>query len=690
MPKPAGIPKVSKAPKLGKLFRKPLSEADFQKKILKAIEQPQDREFLSASFEAKEGVMVPKAGLDAKAAARIGKLGKTILANRGLLKAGPLLASTLVAGGVAVYGVFFLNSSLERLIELALESVFEARADVIGLRFDPVEMDFSMSGLTIADRDAPMTNLVETGRIALNLNPEALLLGRVHIEEASVSTIALGTPRSFPGSLPGKAPKPAEAKPEGPSGPPLVDLAAFDANALLERELDKLSAPDAWTDAGTAYDDAKAEWTARIDASRLAVSRMKESSRAALAIEPAKIATAADAAAAIAKVKEAIDATKAASTEALAVAGGVAADIETARSLERAAREALSSDLAYLLSLVDFRSGAAMGMLEPVLREVLSSKAETALYYGRRALEAALKIRELALKSRPDSSEDSAVLDDEVSNGRDIHFKSLWPVFRLDRLAASFRSGDAEWSAILEFVSTDPDLVPGATALSLGWKRTPSAIEAKAVADLRTSSSDAFAVRFSVGSVPFKLTDQLSSLGLDGLAGLADISGSVAGPKAGGFLATVDARASGLEVLGSSGTIGTIVSDALGRAEVLDADLEWSAVPGGKDSFRAATNVDELIASALADLAAKYATKARNDIEQAVSAWAADSLAPLLGSKSAVDGLLGAARGDEKAVGEIKTGLDRKLADLEARAKTLAAGLLPGLPTLPSLPSIKP
>lgn len=690
MPKPADIAKAAKAPKLGKLFRKPLSEADFQRKILKAIEQPQDRDFLSASFEARDGVMVPKPGLDAKAAARIGKLGKTILANRGLLKAGPLLATTLVAGGAVVYGAFFLNSSLERLIEMALESVFEARSDVIGLRFDPIGMDFSMSGLTIADRDAPMTNLVETGRIALFLNPEALLLGRVHIEDASVAAIALGTPRDFSGALPNKPARISEPEPEEPAGPPLVDLAAFDAKALLRREMDKLKSAEAWTDAGAAWDGAKSEWSARAEASKAAVARLKDSSRAVLALEPAKIATAAEAASAIAKVKEAIEAAKGATGEAVAVAGGLAGDVEAARALEKAARDALSADLAYLLSLVDFRSGAAAGVLEPVLREVLSSKAETALYYGRRALEAALKIRELAQRSRPENLDSPESVAEDVSKGRDIRFKSDWPAFRLDRLAASFRAGDAEWSAALEFVSTDPDLVPGATALSLGWIRGATVVETTAVADLRSASPDAFAVRFRASSVPFRLTDQLSVIGLDGLAGLADVSGSVSGPKAGGFVAAIGAKAAGLRVLGSSGTIGTIVAGALGKTGYLDADLEWSSVPGGEDSFKADTNVDELIASALSEMTAKYVAKARAEIEQAVSAWASDSLAPLLGSKSSVEGLLGAARGDEKAVGEIKTALDRKLADLETRAKTLAAGALPGLPALPTLPSLKP
>lgn len=690
MPKPVGLAKGPKGPKLGKLFRKPLSEADFQRKILEAIEQPQDREFLSASFEVKDGVMVPKPGLDAKAAARIGKLGKTILSNRGLLKAGPLIATTLVAGGVAVYGAFFMNSSLERLIELALESVFEARSDVIGLRFDPIGMDFSMSGLTIADRDAPMTNLVETGRIALFLNPEALLLGRVHIEEASVATIALGTPREFSGALPEKPAKISAPEGEKPVGQPFVDLAAFDAKALLERELDKLAAPAAWKAAGSAWDGAKAEWTARAEASRVAVAQMKESSRAVLTIEPAKIATAAEAASAIAKVKEALDATKAAAAEATAVSGGIAANVDSVRILEKAARDALARDLAYLVSLVDLKSGAAAGVLEPVLREILSAKAETALYYGRRALEAALKIRELALKSRPESAGEKPDAARDVSKGRDIRFRSDWPAFRLDRLAASFRSGDADWSATLEYVSTDPDLVPGATALSVGWSRAPSTIEARAVADLRTSSTDAFSVRFGASSVPFKLTDQLSAIGLGGLVGVAELSGSVAGPKSGGFVATVDANASALSVLGSSGTLGGIVAGALEKAGYLEAALEWRAVPGTADSFAADTNIDELIASALAEIAARYAAKARAEIERAVSAWAGETLAPLLGSKASVESLLGAARGDDKAVGELKGSLDRKLAELEARAKTLASGLLPGLPALPTLPARKP
>jgi hypothetical protein len=242
------------------MFRKTYTEKQLKKKLLRFIEQEGDREFLLSCFELKDGLyrlkdgLAEDAGTDSKEAdgvapeaagfaeggvksvKRLKTLERAIKINRkGAVKILPLaVLAALIAGGVFFF-ITLMDPLLERLLERALENVFEAKCDVIGFHLGLLRFRVGAASVTAANRDEPMKNLFETGRVEIRLRPQAALRGKVYIEELRADSLRFGTPRAVSGALPQYAAKIA-ARRAAPPAPPLVDLARFEPMGLLNRD----------------------------------------------------------------------------------------------------------------------------------------------------------------------------------------------------------------------------------------------------------------------------------------------------------------------------------------------------------------------------------------------------------------------------------------------------------------------
>jgi len=677
--------KPNKAAKAPKAFRKPIPAKAFDKKYARMLEQDKDVAFFRSCFEERDGAFVAKGDLDGKSAKRLKALGKAIKANRGVFKAGPTIALALVGGGAVVFGLFFMNPTLERAAESGLAAAFGARADIDGLRFSPFGMTVSVAGLAIADRDAPMTNLVETGRLELRLNAAAALRGKVYIEEAAAESIAAGTARAESGALPGS---PARAgagagKPAKEAAPPMVDLKAFDAGALLEREKAKLSSTAAYESAGAAYDEANARWKARAASSGAAVEGLEASTRSVLAIDVKKLTTPDAVAKALADAKAATESVKTAVAEADAVQKGVKADMDSVAKLEKAAKSALADDMGYLKSLVDPSSGVAMAALEPSVREILSDKAERYLYYAGRALEILSAVRAEDDDEKPKDAPAAA-----YGRGRDVRFPATaYPAFRLGLLKSDFRAGDTDWAVTLREISTEPALVAAPSAFSLSAKQGGSSVGADVVIDLREAGKASWAAELAGAGLALDLGDALKDAGLGAFS--ADLAGSgvANGEERGRLALELDLDLTRARVGSPSGTFGTALAGAIAGVETIEADIAYEKAPDGSDGFRLRTNLDDIVADAVKAMAGQYAKKAMADVEAAARAYAADELEGKLASKEELDDVFAAVKGDKAAADGVKAKLDQKIKALEDRARSLGADALKGI--APSLPSIR-
>lgn len=654
---------AKKAPKPASIYRKPISEKVFRSKYLKLLELPADRALLESSFTLTEGHYSLRQDLAPQDLERLNKLASAIRANRGALKTGPLVAVVLLGGGIAVFGLFFMNPLLERAAERGLEAAFGARAEIASFRLQPLRLRVSMASLAVADRERPMKNLFETGRIEFRLSPASLLRGRIYIEEASAASIAVGTPRKSSGALPGTPEPPTPPARPVAEVPPLVDLAAFDAAGLLEREKSKLAVTALYAEAAAAFEKASAAWKDRVAEGKKRADELKVGATGLLALDPRSLTTPEAVARAVADARRVAETTSAAVGDFDQVAAGVRSDLEAAQALEGKARKAVAEDFARLRTYVDPRSGAALGALEPSIKELLSDRAEVYLYYGRRALAAAEKLS-AAKEDKP------AVV---TRRGRDVRYPSATlPRFRLGLLASTFSVGDRAWSVELREVSSDPDLVPSPTTLKIAVKGGGEALSAEAVADLRSASGGTYSARVQGEGFPVDLGTSLSQAGFGSVTGIAAFTATLDGKADASIQARGSIALTRPAVAAPRGLLATAVADAFASAGAVRMDAAYRrAPPGGEDGFELSTNLDDLVAAAMRATAERYAKKALAELDSALQAYVGKELAGKLVAKEDLKALASFAAGDKTAVSQLSASVEAKRAALEARGTAL-------------------
>ncbi len=686
--KTAKAPKSpKKAPKPHSLFRKAIPKALFTKRILGLIEQEKDKAFLLSSFAEGELSYTLKPGLSAAELKRLSKLAAAIKANRGILKAGPLIGIILLVSGIALFALFFMNPLVESAAQSALQGLFSAKVEIAQLRFEPWRSRLSLSSLKIADKDSPMQNLIDTGRIELRLNTAALLRGRLYIEEASAASLAFGTARASSGALSGAAPATeptaAEDSLKKDAAPPMIDLGKFDAQALLERERDKLASTAAYAAAGEAYAEASNRWKGRVDSSSAALTSLRTSSQRALAIDPRNIKTIAAATSAISDVQQALGAAKTTAAEASSIYGDIRRDAESLTSLALDAKKAFDTDFAYLRSLVDPKSGAALAMLEPSIRQILSERAQVYLHYGLRALEVASR-----LKASAPQKEGGPKKKPLLAKGRDVSYPGQrYPRFRLGLLSSDFSLGGDHWKIELKEWSSEPQLVQDPTSISVVYTSASGmGIEAQAQAQLGSelAQDQSYQVRAQGRGIAFDLADAFASAGLGGFSANLDAQLGLTGNQAGSVQLELGMKMLDPKVARAEGNFGKAIASALVKNKGLKADIAYSKSPASKEKFSLKTDIDKLVQAAIAEILSNYTKQALAELDRAMKRYLAEELSPQLGSKAELDALLERARSGNLETEGIRSNLEGKLKELEAKAKTLGASVLPGI-KLPGL-----
>ncbi len=117
-----------------------------------------------------------------------------------------LLSNLRWKGFVVVFlvlvGLYFvLPNAIKSGLESLLESSFDARASIHTVEIDYSASKLKLTDVSVADKDAPMTNLFELQSVVIDCNFYAALTGRVIIDEMSVEGLQLATPRTFSGEL---------------------------------------------------------------------------------------------------------------------------------------------------------------------------------------------------------------------------------------------------------------------------------------------------------------------------------------------------------------------------------------------------------------------------------------------------------------------------------------------------------
>jgi len=147
-----------------------------EKKILRHLQLPGDKDFAAGLFTSdEEGSFSLKKEISPSELKRVIKLDKAVKSARGSVRTGKLLLFGLIFGALILFNIFFKDKLIERVMENSLEMVFKAKVEITGLRASLLKGSLSFNALAIGDKDHPMTNLVETGPVTIDIRTWQLL-----------------------------------------------------------------------------------------------------------------------------------------------------------------------------------------------------------------------------------------------------------------------------------------------------------------------------------------------------------------------------------------------------------------------------------------------------------------------------------------------------------------------------------
>ena len=667
----------------GKL-KKPIKEKVFQKRFLKFIAQTDDRDWFASQFELKEGMYCLREGIDKSSAKKLKELVGVIQKNRkGPLSIGPLALAGIVVGGLVVFFTVFANPLLERAMEMGLEAIFEAKSDVDRLRLSLFRFSVDIGGITVANRDRPMTNLFQMGTTRIKLRPQAVLRGKVYIEEVRADTIRFGTARTVSGALPNRPPK-AKKEKQPSDAPPLVDLQNFDAMGLLNREYDKLNTPKLYDAAIAAYNETLEKWQGQVDLAKARTEELKTAAQPIVNfnVNSFTVSNINDVQAVretvnnintmINDVNTMVTTVQTAASDATNMVSGIEGDINTARNLEQSARTAITNDINHLKSYIDLGSGSAFAALEPSIREVLSDTGEQYFDYGLRALEVFEKLK--AQQAAKPKTEKPKKEPRVVFKGRDVPYPArTYPAFYLGILASDFTIEPWNWAFDMRDISSDPDLTNQPVTLKLGVREETGSLRRQVAfdgsADFRTVTTDRFGAVVSGSGFPVSLGDALSKVGINGFNGDSEFSVNFTGHTDGGISGGGNVLINNARLVDPQGTIAQALSTAIQEAENIRLGIQYTHRVEEDDEFHITTNIAELLARALRRIVEEYAKKAMDEIERVLRERISQYIDGKFVSREEMNTLFAVARGDVAARNELRNVLNNKKAELEAKVR---------------------
>lgn len=133
--------------------------------------------------------------------------------SKGPIRFEAILPISIIIGLIWAYFFFFFDSHVRKALEYGGTLAHGAEVNVATVKTSFLDATLEIRGIQVTNAEAPEKNLVELGLIRFEMLWDALLRGKVAVEDASILDIRLGTLRKRPGRvLP--PPPPSESKTE--------------------------------------------------------------------------------------------------------------------------------------------------------------------------------------------------------------------------------------------------------------------------------------------------------------------------------------------------------------------------------------------------------------------------------------------------------------------------------------------
>lgn len=201
-------PKTFPKKKLPRMLRKKYSQKKFNRKVLKKLYIPRDKDFMASMFVELEGdkkhrLWIPDdRAFTKQELVRLKSLSKEIRKQKGRVKFMPLIASVGVVVLMVSAVLIFKDPLIKKGLRSVMQSAFGAKVDIEYLHLGILDSNFTIRGLAVANRNNTMKNLFEIGGLTVDFDLLQLLRKRFVSDEMSVTDVRVNTDRETDGALP--------------------------------------------------------------------------------------------------------------------------------------------------------------------------------------------------------------------------------------------------------------------------------------------------------------------------------------------------------------------------------------------------------------------------------------------------------------------------------------------------------
>ncbi len=606
------------AKKLPKILRKEYTEKKYRRRLLSRVHTEKGRKLLGEHFaQGDDGIYRPVSlpnGAPAKDDARskeLLRLVKEIKKNRSAVRKGRITVVLVVLGSIVAFNLLLKNMLLERGAEVGLEQAFRARAEVDNLRFSALRGTLTIDSIRVADREAPMENLFELGPIAFRMLPVELLKGNVVIEEVAAEALQFGTPRSTSGALPrfadpetGDTPGDSAESAAGGSGTEaassllsggVIDLP--DPRQVVAAYIDQSESLAAVEALRAEAQDAQRRWESRVSELREGAERGAAEAETLRQIEPSEIDNLGEARAALETVDQARGTIRGLTEEIQDAAGAARGDLAALREVDSALRDAVEADVGDLLGRLPGFEGGVEGLVTGLIQGYLEERLGALYAQGERGLS-------IYGRLQSDDGEKPRALG---RRGTVVSFPSaMYPGFYLGIARASV--GNPEEGTFgegsVQYISSDPDLVPQAPRVTYGESRGGRRLDVEALLPAVQEGEELAEVSVSVSGADTRLPGDLSQGVFDSLSGKSDAAIRLRLGRRGRGSGTIDLllRETSLGGGAPEDPIRRALYDGIAGAESVSFTGQFAVADGRVVALNGSSNLVQILSDSLAAL----------------------------------------------------------------------------------------
>jgi uncharacterized protein (TIGR03545 family) len=665
-----------KKSKIPGLFQKKYSSKALNKKIIKRIHIPKDREMIRDLFiKNSDGKMEIVHDIPEEVLIRLKPLAKSIKKNKGMVSRWKSSILIFIIAAILIFNFFFKDKLITNAVESGLESVFKAEVEINKLKLSLLKGTISYNSLTIADAENTSRNLIETGFAEFRVNIEELTKKRIRIEEMSMTEVKWDTLRETDGALAESAPDEKDKNSGGVSKAfdvLALDSGEYDFIALLEDQKSNLTSLNLINQGNEEIDAFTQEWEGIYSEKEKEIKDLISDVEELKSMSILDTRSIEEGQAIAKKVQDLYPRVTKTKDGLIALQHDFIEDKNSLIDLKEMITSAVDDDIAYLYGMLDLSSGNIRSLASDAAEIYIRNRWNDYYEKGLKALEVYERFQDIEKK---ESKEKKGI---QRNSGRNISFLSPDnPGFLIEHILLS--GGDSTsgtFTTEIQTVTNEPDKLTDPLTFLVDWGSGQSTIKMNGVLDMRTYTELPFLMEIESPGNLFSMEDGFAALNISGLSSKAEISGvSKAVKNENTVMTTLEIILTeiNIEQENEEGFISEAVRDILSDLKRIDLSAEILINRDGLESVKVVSDLDDILSDRIGGYIKEKADNAEEDLRNGLEEYLSSSLEENQVLQSSVTALDVKSMDQISSVNDLEKNLDNKQNELENQANSLLA-----------------